>query len=182
MDSRIEHMGSTAIEGCPAKPILDVSVGLTPLISLDADVANDLRLIFRAVNPESTLIAIYGPEHLRLANVHVRQQDGESEKWNLIFRDFLRTHPDAVKSYEEIKRAAMGSFPNRAQYSEAKAPFISALRSRIEEWDIARRCEANLCKECAKCSHIVRQGGITKRAGPLGPALISTFTSGGGKI
>ena len=59
-DSRIEHMGSTAIEGCPAKPILDVSVGLAPLISLDADVANDLHLTFRAVNPESTLFARKG--------------------------------------------------------------------------------------------------------------------------
>ena len=72
LDSRIEHMGSTAIDGCPAKPILDVSVSLTPLISLDADVANDLHLICRSVNPESTLFAIYGSEHLRLANVHVR--------------------------------------------------------------------------------------------------------------
>ena len=132
-DARIEHVGSTSIPGCSAKPLIDVSVVLSPGTSLDTEAASACGLVFRAVNPEATLFVIYGPLGRRLANVHVRYRGSSSELWDLLFRDFMREHPKDMVAYGEMKCQAVVA-GDRAAYSRAKAPFIESVSPRIHKW------------------------------------------------
>jgi GrpB-like predicted nucleotidyltransferase (UPF0157 family) len=110
-----------------------VSVALPPGTSLDTEAASACGLVFRAVNPEATLFAIYGPLGVRVANVHVRYRDSSGELWDLLFRDFMREHPEDVVAYGEMKCEAVGA-PDRAAYSLTKAPFIESMSPRIHRW------------------------------------------------
>ena len=134
--SRIEHVGSTSVPGLAAKPLIDISVGLPPGGSLAAATAHECGLEFRAVNPESVLFAIFARPGFRLANVHVRYRGAESERWDILFRDFLRAHPAIAQRYGETKRAAAATVSGlgRSEYSETKAPFIRSLIPEIEAW------------------------------------------------
>ena len=118
-----------------AKPLIDISVGLPPGGSLPAVLADECGLAFRAVNPESVLFAIFGRPGFRLANVHVRFMGAESERWDVLFRDFLRAHPVVAQEYGEAKRgAATVEGSGRSRYSDTKAPFIRSIIPKIEAW------------------------------------------------
>jgi GrpB-like predicted nucleotidyltransferase (UPF0157 family) len=132
--SRVEHVGSTSVPGLAAKPLIDISVGLAPRSSLDEAVTTRCGLIFRAVNPESVLFALYERPGLRIANVHVRYMGEESERWDILVRDFLRTHRSVALQYGEAKRQAAAAADGRAAYSATKAPFLNALSSEMERW------------------------------------------------
>ena len=129
--ARVEHVGSTSVPGCAAKPLIDVSVGLPPGSSFDLEAATACGLSFRAVNPEAVLFARYDGSGLRLCNVHVREAGAPGERWDLLFRDFLRSHPHEAADYAQAKRRAAGA-ADRAAYSAAKAPFVESLRRRVE--------------------------------------------------
>ncbi len=131
--ARVEHVGSTSVPGCAAKPLVDLSVGLAPGSSFDLDAADACGLSFRSVNPEAVLFARYDGSGLRLCNVHVREAVSAGERWDLLFRDFLRAHPGEAAAYSEAKRRAAGA-ADRAAYSAAKAPFIESRRRRIESF------------------------------------------------
>lgn len=137
--ARVEHVGSTSVPGLAAKPIVDISVGLPTGGSLPAALAQRCRLTFRAVNPESVLFAIFERPGYRLANVHVRYIGSESERWDILFRDFLRAHPSVAQRYGEAKHRAADAVEaqGRSRYSETKAPFIISLTEEIEGWALA---------------------------------------------
>jgi GrpB-like predicted nucleotidyltransferase (UPF0157 family) len=129
----IEHVGSTAVPGLAAKPIVDIMVGVerTPL-------------------PESTLIALgtlgyqyrgdsgvpgkqYFRTNPRTRHLHVVEFGGEDWVRTLAFRDYLRTHPTAVLEYEALKRElAQFHRDNRNRYLEGKASFIRSVIKRAE--------------------------------------------------
>lgn len=140
-EARVEHMGSTSIPGLPAKPLIDISVGLPPAASLPVALAEECGLSFRGVNPESVLFAIFESPGYRLANVHFRYAGAESERWDLLFRDFLRAHPVVARQYGDAKRRAAEAVDRRgrAAYSDTKAPFIRSLVGEIESWAVAMK-------------------------------------------
>jgi GrpB-like predicted nucleotidyltransferase (UPF0157 family) len=132
--ARIEHVGSTSVPGCVAKPILDISVGLAPGSALAVDDARSVGCEFRSIRPYSVVFGIYGEGRARLANVHVRYRDSEAELRDLRFPDFLRSHPAVVRDYVQVKRSALASGKSGGAYTEAKAPFIEGLQPRIRRW------------------------------------------------
>jgi GrpB-like predicted nucleotidyltransferase (UPF0157 family) len=134
---RVDHIGSTAVPGLWAKPIIDVNLGLAPAGSFHVVAAESCGAVFRAVNPESVLFAFYEGRR-RVANVHVRRAGSEAERWDLVFRDFLRNHPAVVEEYGAVKRSVAGEYPgDRDAYSRAKAPFIAGLAPDIEAWALS---------------------------------------------
>jgi GrpB-like predicted nucleotidyltransferase (UPF0157 family) len=135
--ARIEHVGSTAVPGCEAKPIIDVSVGLAPGTALRVDDARSAGLEFRSIEPQGAVFGVYGKGRVRLANVHVRYRDSEAEIRDLLFLDFLRAHPEVVRDYVQVKRRTLAAGKTGRNYTDAKAPFIEGLEPRIRRW--ARR-------------------------------------------
>jgi GrpB-like predicted nucleotidyltransferase (UPF0157 family) len=135
--ARIEHIGSTAVPGCEAKPIIDVSVGLAPGSVLRVAEAHSIGLEFIAIRPDSVKFVLSGKRGTHLAYVHVRYRGSEPELRDLRFRDFLRAHPDVVREYVRVKHLAAAITKVRRGYTSAKAPFIEGLEPRIRRW--ARR-------------------------------------------
>ena len=132
--ARVAHVGSTAVPGCTAKPLLDLSVGLETEQAMDADAVSRLGLVFRSVNPESVVFAIYRDDGPRVANVHVRRRGDRFERWDLLWRDYLRAHARARDDYAAFKHRVVAETEERASYSRLKGEFIGPLHPRVEEW------------------------------------------------
>ncbi len=131
----VEHVGSTAVPGLSAKPVIDLLVGVRSLeegrqavpalgaLGYECRGENGIpgRLFFRK-----------GPVPFRRTH-HLHMVEVGHAQWTslLSFRDHLRAHPDAVRQYEDLKQGLAKRFPeDRAAYSEGKADFIRATLER----------------------------------------------------
>lgn len=133
---RIDHIGSTAVPGLAAKPVIDVQVSVRTLEVLDAFRAPLQRLgyLYRADNPERTKRYFREPSGHRRTHIHVRQLGSFSQQFPLLFRDYLRSHPPALAEYADVKRQCAARFRHdRPGYVEAKDSFV---------WDVIRRADA----------------------------------------
>lgn len=128
----IEHIGSTAIRGMSAKPVIDVAVR----IEGDADFAAHRAGLEAAgwrvgsgVRTHRVMIFAENGERTRIAHFF------EAASWERvnqrILRDWLRTHPDDVALYERAKRAAAEHARHgEASYNDGKTAAIQAIVDR----------------------------------------------------
>jgi GrpB-like predicted nucleotidyltransferase (UPF0157 family) len=134
---RIDHIGSKAVPGLAAKPVIDIQVSVRSLQTLDAFRApsESLGYIYRADNPERTKRYFREPPGHRRTHVHVRQLGSFSEQFPLLFRDYLRSHAPAVAEYAEVKRQCAARFRHdRHGYVEAKDSFVWEVIRRADSW------------------------------------------------
>jgi GrpB-like predicted nucleotidyltransferase (UPF0157 family) len=120
---RIEHIGSTAVPGLSAKPIVDVMVTVTD--------AEDDAAWLPALEAAGYALAVREPGHRMLrpadgaVNVHVWSAGGEEERRRLLFRERLRRSRRLRRDYEDLKRRlAERPWPSVDAYADAKGPFI----------------------------------------------------------
>lgn len=137
----IEHIGSTAVPGLAAKPIIDIMIGVDP-----AHVDAVARAIVAAGYEDLGEAGVPGRRYLRRRaarayNVHVVELGGQLWRDNLAVRDYLRRHPRQAARYAEAKRHAIASAPTLLAYSDGKAAFVEDLvrRSRAARAAEARR-------------------------------------------
>lgn len=123
----IHHVGSTAVPGLAAKPIIDILVGVRSL--------EGSRACFEPLAQIGYMYAPYLPEemhwfckpdpsrrthHLHLVPVHSKRYTDE-----LAFRDRLRADPQAAEEYLTLKRDLARRFSHdREAYTDAKSAFI----------------------------------------------------------
>ena len=128
----IEHIGSTAVPGLGAKPIIDMMLGAPSLAAIDARIADleaeGYRYVpeFEKAMPERRyLVKPDGqPGSFQL---HAVVKDTAFWKRHLAFRDALRADPRLAQEYWKLKQRLSARFPNdRAAYTDAKAAFIRA--------------------------------------------------------
>jgi GrpB-like predicted nucleotidyltransferase (UPF0157 family) len=137
---RIDHIGSTSISGMAARPFLDIQISvacLEPVESYKASLES-LGFHWRVNNPDLTkryFRELSGPERV---HIHVRQSGSWGEQFALLFRDYMRTHPEDAAAYSSLKRRLAGEHrTNRQAYVTAKAPFIWAVMRAATEWSQA---------------------------------------------
>ena len=119
--TRIEHVGSTAVPGLAAKPVIDVTFVLNSADQLPGAVSRLAPLGYRHVGESFTAPAGPPAHHL---SVWAADHPGVVEV--LAFRDYLRTHPDTARAYAELKYYLADRFHHdRAGYTAAKSAFIS---------------------------------------------------------
>jgi GrpB-like predicted nucleotidyltransferase (UPF0157 family) len=133
---RIEHVGSTSIEGIPAKPVVDIQVSVPDVDDTDTyreqveSCGFSLRYItagWRYFRPPPGLPRDY--------QVHVVEVGSDRERARLLFRDFMRSHPGEAAEYGRLKiRLAQHDGTDRIQYNDDKGPFIKAALEAAEEW------------------------------------------------
>jgi GrpB-like predicted nucleotidyltransferase (UPF0157 family) len=134
---RIDHIGSTAVPGLAAKPVLDVQIAVAsfgPLAAFRGPL-EDLGYVYRAENPERTKRYFREPPGGRRTHLHVRLRGHWSEQFALLFRDYLRAHPDAAGRYAALKADLAVRFrTDRQGYTDAKDPFIWATMREADAW------------------------------------------------
>ena len=91
-------------------------------------------LEFRLVRPGTIVFRLRGPNGLPVAFVHVRARNSGPESGDLLFRDYLRTHPEATREYGRLKRRLAAAGMARGEYSRAKAPFIERTQASARRW------------------------------------------------
>ena len=134
----VEHVGSTAVPGLCAKPIIDIMVGIRKLIDAE-NCIEPLESIGYEYVPEYEVSIPErryfrkGPSEMPNKHFHLHMFEHGSDSWkrHLLFRDYLRTHPGAALEYCELKkRLAVKYRLNREAYTEAKTTFIEAIVSK----------------------------------------------------
>ncbi len=136
MAPRIEHVGSTAVPGLAAKPVIDVQ------ISVD-DVADESRYV---PGIESVGIQLRSREddhrffrpfagRPRDVHVHVCSLGSRWERRHLLFRDYLRADATAQATYTAAKAEIAARWTDdRIAYADAKTDVIEALLAKAEDW------------------------------------------------
>lgn len=134
---RIDHIGSTAVPGLAAKPIVDVQISVASFEPLAAfkDPLERLGYVFRANNPELTKRYFREPPGTRRTHIHVRRAGSFSEQFPLLLRDYLRSHSVEAAEFATVKRRLAAQFPfDPARYTDAKNPYVWALIRQADEW------------------------------------------------
>ena len=132
--AEVEHVGSTAVPGLDAKPVIDVMVGLgsmseadlcvEPLISLgysywEEGVEPHHRLFVRFVDAGWTA---------RTHNLHLVEAGSWYCVERLLFRDYLRNHPTTASEYVQLKRFLARRYKDdREAYTAAKKDFVTTV-------------------------------------------------------
>ncbi|MDR3473230.1 MAG: GrpB family protein [Devosia sp.] len=122
----IQHIGSTAIAGIKAKPIIDILVGLARFEDGVLLVGPLQRLGYDYVGTQMVPNDhLFGKGTARTHLLHAVVHGGYHWRRNLQFRDRLRVEPELALAYEQLKIELAARFPDdRAGYTAAKAAFI----------------------------------------------------------
>jgi len=132
----VEHIGSTAVEGMRAKPVIDLMVG-----ALDEAEQHSLARALAQIGwRDMGEAGVSGRRHVRrrsgdAANIHIVLFGSPHWTNNLAVRDFLRAHGDERALYAALKEASVAAGADRLlAYSDRKAPFMAALLERAIAW------------------------------------------------
>ncbi|MCR5848064.1 MAG: GrpB family protein [Lachnospiraceae bacterium] len=135
---RIEHVGSTSVEGLSAKPIIDIDVVIRDSSMLGTVIEALEKIDYRHEGdqgiPGREVFKYDGKEHLMKHHLYVCAEDAAELKRHLAFRDYLRSHPDDVEEYSRVKEEGAKLYTyDIDKYIEHKSPFIESIYERIKE-------------------------------------------------
>lgn len=129
----IEHVGSTAVPGLPAKPIIDINVAITSLTDAQDFIEKLPELGYQYFPKRSYPVPEYayrhffakGPESSRTHYLKLIELDDKEWEDSIFFRDYLRTSKETRDRYGVLKeRLAEKYASDRASYTESKDEFI----------------------------------------------------------
>ena len=132
---RIEHVGSTSVEGLSAKPIIDIDVVIKDY-SVFATVVQKLETIGYIHEGDLGIkdreaFKYSNKPHLQKHHLYVCPQYSEELHRHVTFRDYLKNNREAVKKYSLVKETAAMLFPNEIEkYIDYKTPCIEELYMR----------------------------------------------------
>lgn len=130
-ETRIQHVGSTSVPDLPAKPILDIDVGIVTAGDIENIVMRLVRVGFidRGDGEGGTgrLLVWESAPDIRTIHVHITPYDSDWWRQDLAFRDALRSDSDLRQRYATVKSELAQRFPtDRNSYRAAKNSFIRA--------------------------------------------------------
>lgn len=148
---RVDHIGSTAVPGLPAKDTIDLQLTVRTLADADliGDALSDAGFVraeghwFDQPQDESTPPERwhkrfhYGADPQRPVNLHVRSTEGPAWRLALLFRDWIREHPKEAEVYADIKQRLARAYADDASslnYSEEKQSWVDAAFVRAQRW------------------------------------------------
>ena len=126
----VEHIGSTAVPGLGARPVIDVMLGAPALAIVERQIPQLVESGYRyvpefekAVAQRRYFVKLQG--HPGTFHLHAVLIDSPFWRDHLAFRDALRADAALAERYWQLKRRLAARFPNdRAAYGDAKAAFI----------------------------------------------------------
>lgn len=141
----IHHIGSTAVSGLAAKDVIDIQATVASL-----DVIDPERLGAAGFTEVPGLVD-HAPAGLdiarvelakrffkgnrRNANLHIREQGRFNQRYALLCRDYLRSHPVSAAAYGLIKQRLAARFPDDEDaYYDIKDPLFDIIVEGAGEW------------------------------------------------
>ena len=130
-DIQLRHIGSTAVRGILAVPVIDIAIGLTP----SDDVQKVLNTLhaggYRSVPTDETgciRLVRSGKDHTDKEHLWVTRTGSRAWTDLLAFREYLNNHVIAANEYETLKAEAAEKYPcDPAAYGAAKSDFIRGI-------------------------------------------------------
>jgi GrpB-like predicted nucleotidyltransferase (UPF0157 family) len=129
----IEHVGSTAVPGLAAKPVIDIDVLLASETMLPAAIERLARLgyVHRGNLGIPEREAFFAPANSPPHHLYVCPPDSAEFRRHTAFRDYLRAHPKDAKIYGDLKMVLAERFrEDRSAYVIAKGEFVAGLTIR----------------------------------------------------
>ena len=126
----VVHIGSTAIPGLPAKPVIDIMAGVSTLDASRPAIAAAAALgyCYFPYRPDSEHWFCKPSPAVRTHHLHLIPFGSERWRETIAFRDYLRAHQDVAKEYGALKSRLADTFRlDREAYTQAKGPFISRI-------------------------------------------------------
>lgn len=138
----VEHIGSTAVPGLAAKPVIDIIIGVDTLAEADVYCVEPIIKLgyeyvkaFEKDTPFRRYFRKNDREDIRTHQIHLVEIGGDWWTRHLAFRDYLRVHDDAREAYEQLKRdLATRDFATVSEYAEAKTDFIRSIEEKALAW------------------------------------------------
>jgi dephospho-CoA kinase len=148
----VDHIGSTAVPGLPAKDVIDLQVAVSSLDAADSAAPLLAAAGFPLVpgaGSDTPKAAEPDPGHWqkrfhanadpgRAVNIHVRVTGSPGWRYALMFRDWLRNDPAALQLYSEYKAGLAARFAGSGstrEYAEAKEPWFATVAwPRMSAW------------------------------------------------
>lgn len=147
---RIDHIGSTSVPRLAAKDIIDVQVTIenftdTPQLvtalgslgyTLVPEITRDhLPPLYQGADTDWEKRYFRPPAHQRPTHLHVRALGRPNQRYPILFRDYLRSHPVASAAYAQIKLALSQRHPDDVDfYYDIKDPLCDIVIEAAEEW------------------------------------------------
>jgi GrpB-like predicted nucleotidyltransferase (UPF0157 family) len=139
---RIEHVGSTAVPGLASKPIIDLDVVVRSVADSPAAIERlaALGYVHRGDRGIPGREAFTTPPDSPPHHLYVVAAGNPAYRRHLLFRDYLRRHPEAAQAYAAFKQAAAERFrDDRTAYTDAKDAIVQDMVKRAEEEEDSRR-------------------------------------------
>jgi GrpB-like predicted nucleotidyltransferase (UPF0157 family) len=133
----VHHVGSTAVPGLAAKPIIDIMVGVRDVDSSRPCIDLLAEFDYRYAPYRQDVMHWFckpNPAH-RTHHLHLVPNGSQRFTDVLAFRDYLRTHPEAVRKYETLKRQLAGQHAHdRNAYTDGKSAMVAAITADARRW------------------------------------------------
>ena len=135
----IHHIGSTAVSGIYAKPIIDILLQVVDIDWLDDHREAMERLGYEALGtfgiPGRRYFRKYDAAGIRTHQVHAFESGHEEIERHLAFRDYLIDHPEVAQAYSALKQELARKHPDDYEaYMDGKDPFIKMHEARALAW------------------------------------------------
>ncbi len=128
----IEHIGSTAIHGLDAKPIIDLMIGFEDEVEIEEIIQKIESLGYNHwkedpyVQMRQFFIKWDAHKTHRISHIHATKIGNDFWTKQIIFRDKMRGNKNLIKEYAELKKMLARKFiDNHDKYIEAKTEFIN---------------------------------------------------------
>ncbi|MGA4844336.1 GrpB family protein [Streptomyces sp. G45] len=128
----IEHIGSTAVPGLAAKPVIDLMAAVHDLAHAAPHQAALSDLGFHPHDNGMTdrLLYVRAEDRVRSHILHVVTLESWPTRNQRIFRDYLCAHPEDATRYAQLKRAIVAAGTGPAEYARAKTVLVQELTDR----------------------------------------------------
>jgi GrpB-like predicted nucleotidyltransferase (UPF0157 family) len=137
----IEHIGSTSVPGLAAKPVIDITIGVKNLAIADekivpaiVDIGYEYVSKYEDVMPTRRYFRRADDKGMRTHQIHLWAVDDPEYERHIVFRDYLRAHPEEAADYADLKRSLIDKFDDVNDYADAKTEFIRDRENRAYAW------------------------------------------------
>jgi GrpB-like predicted nucleotidyltransferase (UPF0157 family) len=138
-NATVHHIGSTAVPGIAAKPIIDLLLEVHSLVWLDANSLQVIALGYEGLGecgiPGRRYVRKSDDRGIRTHQIHAFEVGSPGAARHLAFRDYLRAHPEVAAEYSLLKQGLAVSCQHQIEaYMAGKDPFIKHHEKRALIW------------------------------------------------